>query len=86
MVFWSRVGRSPFCDFCGFCVKKLSEEGGEEDEEDHKDGEEHEDDLQPLVGLATEFDGLETLALEARGVVIVMMVVALTILRHRSEE
>ena len=50
----------------------LAEEVGGEDEGDHEDGHEEEDDLQPLVGLATEGDGLEALAFKTGCVVVVM--------------
>ena len=54
-------------------VLSLAEEVGGEDEEDHQEGEDEKGDLQPLVDLATEGDGVETLALEAGGVVFVVV-------------
>ena len=54
-------------------VLSLTEEVGGEDEEDHEEGEDEEGDLQPLVHFATEGDGVETLALEAGGVVFVVV-------------
>ena len=50
----------------------LAEKVGSEDKDNHEERHDEEEDLQPLVGLATELDGLEALALKAGSVVLAM--------------
>ena len=59
---------------------ELAEEVGGEDEGDHEEGHEEEDDLQPLVRLAAELNGLETLALKTGCVVVVMTMMMVMVL------
>lgn len=60
----------------------LAEEVGSDDKDNHEERHDEEEDLQPLVGLATELDGLETFALEARSIVVVMTMMMMMLFRH----
>lgn len=60
----------------------LAEEVGSDDKDNHEERHDEEEDLQPLLGLATELDGLETFALEARSIVVVMTMMMMMLFRH----
>lgn len=60
----------------------LAEEVGSDDKDNHEERHDEEEDLQPLVGLATELNGLETFALEARSIVVVMTMMMMMLFRH----
>ena len=61
----------------------LAEEVGSDDKDNHEERHDEEEDLQPLVGLATELDGLETFALKARSIIVVMtMMMMMLLFRH----
>ena len=60
----------------------LAEEVGSDDKDNHEERHDEEEDLQPLVGLATELDGLETFALKARSIIVVMTMMMMLLFRH----
>ena len=60
----------------------LAEKVGSDDKDNHEERHDEEEDLQPLVGLATELDGLETFALKARSIIVVMTMMMMLLFRH----